>query len=117
MNEATTIRGLVIKIEQEVRGGNLTPIRVAELIAMLSSLIGNCNEAIRKREMDYKRFLRACYDRETKANRAKIVAETSQEYEELQEAKDTKESVIEMMSSLKYLQRAVSDEMKFSGNQ
>ena len=53
-------------------------------------------------------------DAEAKANRAKIRAETSPEYQRKREARDTKELVQELVRSLKYFLRSKEEEMRLS---
>jgi hypothetical protein len=51
---------------------------------------------------------------EEAANRAKIRAETTPEYQRKREARDTKELAIELCRSLKYFLKAKQDEYQMS---
>jgi hypothetical protein len=113
-----TVRELVKGCQVEIRDTpDLLPDRAAELMMMLSSLLGNCNDEIRIADAEYAGVLLAHLDSETKANRAKIRAETSVEYQRKQEARDTKELIVELVRSLKYFLRAKSDELQLSRHQ
>ena len=94
----------------------LTPDRAREILVELSALSGNVLEEIRKRDLEYNRKLLDCYKKESKANRAKIEAETSEEYQKKREAKDLKEICSELINSLKYFIRGKENEWKESRN-
>jgi hypothetical protein len=55
-----------------------------------------------------------CMESEGKANRARIVAETTPAYRRRCVARNTKELVTEMIGSLKYIQRAAEAEMRLA---
>lgn len=112
MEKALTIRDMVEKIRVEAGTENLQPPRGADLLRTLTSLLGNLNARIRETDMTYKKKLLQCYAQEEKANRAKIVAETTQEYLEMREARDLKELAIEITRSLKYFLRCWEEELK-----
>jgi hypothetical protein len=106
-----TVRELILERQAEVRNSaDLLPDRAAEILAELSSLLGNINDEIRRRDVEYNRVLLACLESEEKANRAKIRAETTPEYIAKREARDTREVSIEMIRSLKYFLTAKKDE-------
>lgn len=113
-----TVRELVRSYQREVQNAqDLQPERAAELLMKLTALMGNCADEIREADSEYAITLMHCLDTEAKANRAKIRAEISPEYRRKQEARDTKDLVIEMSRSLKYFLRAKSDELHMSGHQ
>lgn len=103
--EEIKIRDIVTQIQNEVAKEDLQPHRAAELLNQLSALIGNILDAIKLADMEYNKVLRKWYDIETKANRAKIAAEATPEYEAKQTARNTKELVLAMIASLKYFLR------------
>jgi hypothetical protein len=111
-----TIRDTIEEYRNEIQRGNLLPIRVGEMITELSSLMGNILDEIRKRELEYNKVLLKFLDEEKKANRAKILAEVSPEYDSRQIARNTKEVTEEMIRGLKYLARAQEEEFRQSGN-
>src|ERR1044072_1425151 len=98
-----TVRDLITERQAEVRNSpDLLPDRAAEILAELSALLGSINDEIRKRDVEYNLILLQALESETKANRAKIKAQTSEEYLRMREARDTKEVCLEMIRSLKY---------------
>ncbi len=110
-----TVREMVREIQREVREtADLQPDRAAELCTRLSSLLGNCNDAIREHDASYAVTLLALLESEEAANRAKIRAETTPEYQRKREARDTKELCVELIRSLKFFLRAKSDEMRLA---
>jgi hypothetical protein len=110
-----TIRDLIIERQAEVRNSaELLPDRAAEILAELSALLGSINDEIRKRDVEYNLVLLNALESENKANRAKIKAQTSEEYIKMREARDAKEVAIEMMRSLKYYLRSKEEEYKLT---
>lgn len=109
-----SIREMVFDIQREVRDTDLQPSRAAELLSKLSALIGNVNAEIREADVAFNFILLAALETHDKANRAKIYAETTPEYLRKREARDTKELVIEMIGTLKYVVRAASEEMRLA---
>jgi hypothetical protein len=92
----------------------LPPSRAAELLVRLSSLLGNCLQEIREADHEYSLVLLGHLEKDEAANRAKIRAETSEEFLRKREARDLKELVLEMSRSLKYLLRSHEEEMRLS---
>jgi len=110
-----TVRGLVREIQIEVRDTtDLLPERAAECLNRLTALLGNCNDEIRIADLEYAAVLLKHLDSETAANRAKIRAETTPEYQRKREARDTKELATELIRSLKYYLKAKQDEYQMS---
>lgn len=103
-------------MQGELSKGDLLPERAAELLTMLSAILGNINDEILKRDMEYNVVLLHFLDTEEKANRAKIRAEISPEFQAKTEARNTKELVIEMIRSLKYMLRAKEEEYGVTKN-
>lgn len=110
-----TVRELVRKAQVEIRETpDLQPDRAAELLMILTSLMGNCADEIREADSAFAVVLLQHLDVEEKANRARIRAEISPEYQRKREARDTKELVIELVRSLKYFLRAKEEEMRLA---
>lgn len=107
-----TIRERVTDIQNEILAGNLTPARASEMMVELSAVFGNINDEIRTRDVEYNKVLLIYYESETKANRAKIKAETSPEYSAKRVARDTKELTVELIRSLKYFLRSAEEEYR-----
>ena len=114
----TTVRDMVREIQREVlEPSELTPDRASELLVRLTALISNVAEEIRYADAEYATVLFGHLDSETKANRARIRAEISPEYQRRQEARDTKELVVELSRSLKYFLRTKEDEFRLMRHQ
>ena len=111
-----TLREMIEEIRVEAGTENLQPPRGADLLRTLTSLLGNLNARIRETDMAYKKKLLTCYAQEEKANRVKIIAETTQEYLDMREAKDLKELSVEIIRSLKYYLNCWSEELRASQN-
>lgn len=111
-----TVRDIIKDMQQEIQKGDLQAPRAAEMLTELSALIGNCNDAIRISDLAYNKILLKWLDIETKANRAKIQAETTPEYDAKQIARNTKELALEMIRSLKYFVRQKEDEYRNTRN-
>ena len=109
---AMTVRELVEDVRREMLKGNITPDRGAQLDARLSALLGNCFEEIREADLEYNVVLLQMFKVHTKANRAKIEAETTAEFVRRREARDTHTLVLEMIHSLRHLGRVASEEMR-----
>jgi hypothetical protein len=107
-----TVRSLVKSAQREIAAGNLLPLRAAELLTQLTALLGNVAEEIREADLDYARVLLVHLESEEAANRAKIRAETTPEYQRKREARDTRELVLELIRSLKYLLKTQQEEMR-----
>ena len=114
MKKTITIRDMIEEIRVESGTENLQPPRGANLLRTVTSLLGNLNARIRETDMTYKKKLLQCFSQEKKANRSKIIAETTQEYMDMREARDLKELAIEISRSLKYFLRCWEEELKAS---
>lgn len=107
-----TLREIIREFQNEILNTNLGPDRAAEILNKLSALMGNCLDEITRTDMAYNAVLMSSYKSEAKANRAKILAENSKEYQEKREAKDTKELLDSLISSMKYFLRGKENELK-----
>ena len=112
----TTIREMVLERQSEIAKGNLTPSKASELLVELSALLGNCNEEITKRDIEYNKILLQWLETEAKASHAKIKAECTSEYLLKRQAHNTRELVVELIRSLKYFLRNSEEEYRQSGN-
>jgi len=110
-----TVRELVRGYQREIQQTNdLQPERAADLLMHLTALLGNCADEIRAADAEYAVTLLHYLDTESKANRARIRAEISPEFRRRQEARDTKELVVELSRSLKYFLKTKQDELQMS---
>ena len=109
-----TIRGMVHTFQKEIRDTDLQPDRAAEVLVKLTALLGNCNDEIREADADYATVLLSFLQSDEAANRAKIRAETTPAYQRKREARDTKELVVELVRSLKYLLKSNEEAMRLA---
>lgn len=110
-----SVRDLVKAIQREMRESiDMTPDRASELLNQATALLGNCNDEVRAADQAYKQILLHCLLTAEKANRARIVAETSPQYARWQEARDVKDLTVEMIRSLKVFIRSKQEEMRLS---
>lgn len=112
-----SVRDLITEVSERVKKGDLPPSIAAEDLNTLSALIGNILDEVLEADFEYSKVLLKCLDNESKANRAKIVAETSPEFMRRQRARNTKELALEMMRSLKYYLRNKEDEQREANRQ
>ena len=110
-----TVREMVAEAQREMLPGDISPERARHLLPRLSALISNINAEIRAADYAYNVVLLGCLKSEAKANRAKILAECSPEYQRKREARDAKEVVTDLISALKCQLRSLSDEMRLGG--
>lgn len=111
-----TIRELINDYQSEVLRGNLLPGRASEILVDLSALIGNILDRITETDMAYNKVLLNHYDSQKTANRAKIMAGTTKEYQEMKDARNAEKVAMELIRSLKYFLKAKEDEYKIGNN-
>ena len=114
MTGELTIRDMVREIQKEARDTDLLPERSRVLLVRLTALMGNCNDEIRVADAAYASRLLGELDADGPANRAKIRAECSPEFARRQEARNTKELVVEMSRAIKVMIRSISEEMQLA---
>jgi hypothetical protein len=111
----TPVRDLIRTYQREIRQtADLQVDRAAAILNHLSALIGNVNDEIREADAAYAVALLAIMEAEQKANRARIRAETTPEYQRKREARDEKELLLELTRSLKYFLKAKADEWQLA---
>lgn len=109
-----TVRERVRKIQGELRDGALTPDLTRESLVTLTALLGNVNDEQRDADHEYKLVLLGCLQGDEAANRARIRAEVTPQYQRAREAKDTRDIVIEMIRSCKAYLRSLDEEMRLT---
>lgn len=109
-----SIRERVKAIQKELRDGALTPDLTRESLVQLTALLGNVHDEQRTADHEYKVVLLKCLDSDEAANRARIRAEVTPEYQRAREAKDTAELVVEMIRSCKAYLRSLDQEMQLA---
>ena len=102
------------KIQGELRDGALTQDLTRESLMMLTALLGNVTDELRDADIAYKLVLRTAFETEGKANRARLIAETSREYRRMREAKDTEKSVEQMIVTCRAYMRSLDSEMRLT---
>ena len=114
MDKQPTIRERVATIQNKVAKGTMFAPEATECLNTLSALYGNCLDEITKRELAYNEVLIHLLDTEKKANRAKIRAEISPEYQILKEAINTEKLVMQLIRSLNRFIDQKKEEMRVS---
>lgn len=109
-----TIRERVRAIRKQLRDGAVTPDLARESLVELTALLGNVNDELRGADHDYKQVLLQCLKDHEKANRARIEAETTAQYQRAREAKDTLSEVVEMIRSCKVYLRSLDEELRLA---
>jgi hypothetical protein len=109
-----SVRERVRTIQKSLRDGALTPDMARESLVQLTALLGNVNDAQRDADHAFKLVLLDCMRTEAKANRARIVAETTPAYLKAREAKDTETLVVEMIRSCRAYLRSLDEEMRLA---
>ena len=105
---------MVRAIQVELRDTEVAPARGRQLLIELTALSGNCSTELREAEADYNAVLLKHLDGTEAANRARIRAQITPEYQRLREAKDTYALVVEMIRSLKTVIKSVEEEMRMA---
>ena len=105
-----TVRDLVKQYQKEIQSTTLDADRAAVLLTKLTALLGPCNDEIRDADAVYAQHLLQHLKTHTSIARARVEAETSQEFSRKCEARDVKELVLEMARSLKYYLRSRAEE-------
>jgi hypothetical protein len=110
----TTVRERVKAIQKDLRDGALTPDLTRESLVTLTALSGNVADELRTADLAYKVVLRTAFEHEGKANRARLIAETSAEYQRMREAKDAEHLVEQMIISCRAYLRSLDTEMRLA---
>lgn len=110
----STIRTMIRSAQVEMRAGDLSPREAVVLLAKLTSILGNTMDEVRAAECEYNDILLTCYRTEEKANRAKLIAESSPQYQRLRTAQDYKSLTLELMRALKAILRNQTEEMQLA---
>lgn len=111
---ADTVRDRIRGIQVQLRDGALTPDMARESLVELTALYGNVLDECREADHAYGKVLLGYLEAESKANRARIKAEATDEYQRVKTARDTKELVLEMVRSCKVYLRSLDEEMRLS---
>lgn len=107
-----SIRDRVKLIQDVMRNNDLTPATARESLVQLTGLVGNIHDEQRTAERDYKLVLLGCLNAEKRANRARIVAETTPAYDRAKTAKDLAELVTQMIITCRSYLRSLDEEIR-----
>jgi hypothetical protein len=110
----TTIRDRISAIQGELANGALTPDLARESLVRLTALLGNVHNEQRVADHEYKLVLLGCLQGDEAANRARIRAEVTVQYQRSREAKDLADLVVEMIRSLKAYMRSLDEELRLA---
>lgn len=110
----TEIRSRITAIQSELANGALSPDLARESLVRLTALLGNVHDLQRKADHEYKLVLLGCMAGGEAANRARIRAEVSEQYQTAQEMKDLANLVIEMIRSCKSYMRSLEEEQRLA---
>ena len=109
-----TIRARVKAIQTQIGQESVAPEIVRQSLLTLTALLGNVNAEQREADHEYKLVLLGCLQGDEAANRARIRAEVTPQYQRAREAKDTHELVTEMIRSCKTYLKSLDTEMSLS---
>ena len=107
-----TIRERINDYQGEILKGDLLPVRASEILTEISALLGNINDKITANDIAYNKVLLNYLDSEQTANRARIRANITQEYEDMRNARNTEKVAIEIIRGLKFYLKVREDEYK-----
>ena len=110
----TDLRDRIATIQGELANGALTPDLARESLVRLTALLGNVHDLQRKADHEYKLVLLGCMAGGEAANRARIRAEVSEQYQAARAAKDLADLVVEMIRSLKSYMRSLDEEARLA---
>jgi len=109
-----SVRDRIAAIQKDILSGAVAPEQARQWLMTLTALLGKVNDEQRIADHEYKLVLLGCLQGDEAANRAKIRAEVTPQFQRSQEAKDTAELVIEMIRSCKVFTRSLDEEMRLA---
>jgi len=107
-----TIRERITSIQNKLAAGDVSPDEASKMMNIIAALYGNINDEIRACDLAYAKILLNFLDTETKANRAKIKAECSKEFENKCVARNIKTLADEILRSLRYFLKTKEQEYR-----
>jgi hypothetical protein len=115
INSQLTVRDRIAAIQKSLRDGSVTPALARESLVQLTALYGNVLEEQRDADHEYKLVLLGCLQSDEAANRARIRAEVTPQFQRARAAKDMATLVIELIRSCKEYLSSLDEEMRLSG--
>ncbi len=111
-----TIRERIQQYSSEILSKNYTPQRVAEILLEASAIYSNVLEEVKQRDIAYNKLLLDCLDSEKTANRARIKANITPEYELMRDAHNAEKVILEMTKNAKKWLRMQEEEYRMGSN-
>ena len=109
-----SVRERIAAIQKDILTGAVSPDQARQWLMTLTALLGKVNDEQRLADHEYKLVLLGCLQGDEAANRAKIRAEVTPQYQRAREAKDTADLVVEMIRSCKVFTRSLDEEMRLA---
>ena len=110
----SSVRDRIKAIQRDILAGAVTPEQSRQWLITLTALLGNVTDEQRLADHEYKLVLLGCLQGDEAANRARIRAEVTPQYQRAREAKDTADLVLEMIRSCKVFTRSLDEEMRLA---
>ncbi len=109
-----SIRERIAEIGVAMLKGDPSPAQVRDHEVTLAGLLSATNKALTGAELAYKRKLAEIRGTVKTAAEARMLAEATDQYADLIEAKAAKDSVMEMLRTCRSHQRSLSEEMRMT---
>ena len=110
----SSVRDRIKAIQRDILAGAVTPEQSRQWLITLTALLGNVTDEQRLADHEYKLVLLGCLQSDEAANRARIRAEVTPQYQRAREAKDTADLVLEMIRSCKVFTRSLDEELRLA---
>lgn len=107
-----SVRDQIHRIEMAILAGDLPPVRARQLLASATALHGFCLDERLKANQAYRVVYAECFEKEGKANRAKIRAQATPEWEALETAELWATKANNLTLTLKAVVKSLSDELR-----
>jgi hypothetical protein len=109
-----TIRDRIAAIQRDLRDNTVTPELARESLVQLTALYGHVMDEQRDADHEYKLVLLGCLQSDEAANRARIRAEVTPQFQRARAAGDMAKLVIELIRSCKEYMRSLNEEIRLS---
>lgn len=109
-----TVRERLHQIEMELLTGDPPPIRLRQMLMALTSLHGFCLQERRRADKAYREVYAGLLATEGKANRAKILAQSTKEFDDVEEADMQCKRALTLIQSMKATLQSLSEEMRLA---
>ena len=110
----SSVRDRIKAIQRDILAGAVTPEQSRQWLITLTALLGNVTDEQRVADHDYKLVLLGCLQGDEAANRARIRAEVTPQFQRAEEAKHTAQLVLEMIRSCKVYLRSLDEELRLA---